>query len=180
MQIHELNTFTGTPGSGDWLAMDNGTETTKVAASNVGVSTPMTLAEAQTGTVTDQRVISPKILHDYVSSAGVYYGTSSTAASTTTKVVDCTGFKLETGAMIAINFTNAHTSTAASYLNVNSTGAKRIRRAGSSTQAVGYLWEAGDTVMFVYDGSSWLLTGLEADIDASVITQYQNLGWTQD
>ena len=24
MQIHELNTYSGTPGSGDWLAIDDG------------------------------------------------------------------------------------------------------------------------------------------------------------
>lgn len=30
MQIHELNTFVGTPGDGDYLAIDNGSETSKV------------------------------------------------------------------------------------------------------------------------------------------------------
>ena len=30
MQIHELNTFSGTPGAGDYLAIDNGEETNKV------------------------------------------------------------------------------------------------------------------------------------------------------
>lgn len=33
MQIHELNTFSGTPGTGDYLAIDNGSETSKVEAS---------------------------------------------------------------------------------------------------------------------------------------------------
>ena len=30
MQIHELNTFVGTPSDGDFLAIDNGSETSKV------------------------------------------------------------------------------------------------------------------------------------------------------
>ena len=30
MQIHELNTFVGTPGAGDYLAIDDGDETSKI------------------------------------------------------------------------------------------------------------------------------------------------------
>ena len=152
MQIHELNTFTGTPGSGDWLAMDNGTETMKVEVTQ----------------------IKPVIPYSN------YYGTSSTEASTTTKVVTCSEFELKTGAMIAVKFDNANTATGTCYLNVNSTGAKRIRRANGSTQAVNNIWDAGDIVTFVYDGSSWIITGTECDIDASVFTLFTSLGWTQD
>lgn len=32
MQIHELNEFVGTPGAGDYLPIDNGSETTKISA----------------------------------------------------------------------------------------------------------------------------------------------------
>lgn len=32
MQIHELNSFAGTPGAGDYFAIDNGEETTKLDA----------------------------------------------------------------------------------------------------------------------------------------------------
>lgn len=35
MQIHELNTYTGTPGAGDWLAIDNGEETTKMTVDSI-------------------------------------------------------------------------------------------------------------------------------------------------
>lgn len=65
MQIHELNSFSGTPGSGDYLAIDDGNTTKKVPATSLGVNTPMTLAEAQAGSVTDPRVISPSVLHAY-------------------------------------------------------------------------------------------------------------------
>ena len=66
MQIHELNTFVGTPGAGDYLAIDDGSETFKVGAPYVGVTTDMTQNEAETGTSTASRVITPKVLHDYV------------------------------------------------------------------------------------------------------------------
>ncbi len=65
MQIHELQTFTGQAGSSDYLAIDNGTLTKKISADNLGVTTQMTQAEAEAGTVTDPRVVSPKVLHDY-------------------------------------------------------------------------------------------------------------------
>lgn len=61
MQIHELNTFVGTPSATDYLAIDDGSETNKVPATSLGVSTEMTQAEAEAGTVTDPRVISPSV-----------------------------------------------------------------------------------------------------------------------
>jgi hypothetical protein len=66
MQIHELNSFIGTPGSGDYLAIDDGSETTKVEASNLGVTTQMTQAEAEAGIVTDPRVITPAVFKSSV------------------------------------------------------------------------------------------------------------------
>ena len=65
MQIHELQTFSGQAGSSDYLAIDNGPLTKKISADNLGVTTQMTQAEAEAGTVTDPRVVSPKVLHDY-------------------------------------------------------------------------------------------------------------------
>lgn len=65
MQIHELDTFQGAPGSSDFLAIDDGTNTSRIAADQVGVSTAMTQAEAEAGTVTASRVVSPKVMHDY-------------------------------------------------------------------------------------------------------------------
>ena len=149
MQIHELNQYTGNPGANDYLAIDNGSETTKIPA---------------TGLVPYQ----------------AYYGTCDTAASTTTKIVTCPEFVLKTGSIIAVKFANESTVTGTTSLNVNSTGAKRIRRSNGSTQAVNNLWDAGDITTFVYDGSSWIITGTEADISSSVLTTFTSLGWAQD
>lgn len=71
MQIHELNNFSGTPTSSDYLAIDNSTITTKIGATDLGIQTQMTVAEATTGTSTDSRIITPKVLHDYVTTTGV-------------------------------------------------------------------------------------------------------------
>lgn len=68
MQIHELNSFVGTPGAGDYLAIDDGSETTKVEASNLGVTTQMTQAEATEGLATEPRVITPAIFKSSVDS----------------------------------------------------------------------------------------------------------------
>ncbi len=83
MQIHELNTFSGTPSATDYLAIDDGTETNKVPATNLGVTTQMTRAEAEAGTLTDPRVISPSVFKssmiDIFYPVGSYYETSDTA-----------------------------------------------------------------------------------------------------
>lgn len=65
MQIHELDTFIGTPSDGDYLAVDDGTETMKVPITSVGVTSEMTLAEATAGTVEAPRVIAPAVLHSF-------------------------------------------------------------------------------------------------------------------
>ena len=68
MQIHELNTFVGAPSATDYLAIDDGSETNKVPATSLGVSTQMTQAEAEAGTVTDPRVVSPSVFKASVES----------------------------------------------------------------------------------------------------------------
>ena len=68
MQIHELDTYIGTPSETDFMAVDDGTETFKIPLPNVGVSTEMTIAEAETGTGTAPRVITPAVLNSFVES----------------------------------------------------------------------------------------------------------------
>lgn len=68
MQIRELNSFVGTPSATDYLAIDDGTETYKVPATALGVSTQMTQAEATAGTLTDPRVVTPAVFKTSVES----------------------------------------------------------------------------------------------------------------
>ena len=94
-----------------------------------------------------------------------WYGTSSTAAGTQTKSVTCSGFTLETGAVVCVTFTYANTYASAKImLNVNSTGAKDVyynNAATSSTNTL--LWKAGETVIFVYSGSYFYFAGKSAN-----------------
>lgn len=87
-----------------------------------------------------------------------YYGTCTTAASTQAKVVTCSDFVLETGAIITVKFTNAQTYNGTATLNVNSTGAINICRVGTTT-TTRYYWSAGEVVDFVYDGTNYVMEG---------------------
>lgn len=87
------------------------------------------------------------------SSKPIYYGTCSTSAGTAAKVVTCAGFVLETGAMVRVKFSKANSFNGTATLNVNSTGAININRAGGTTSR--YWWTANEVVDFVYNGSTW-------------------------
>lgn len=159
MQIHELNQFSGTPGAGDWLAIDDGDETSKIEM----------FAAVQA--IADDQILS-KIKNQ------IWYGTSSTAASTRAKTVTCSGFTLKTGETIAVKFTNTNTVVAPT-LNVNGTGAKNIVTKTTTSTLKG-AWSAGSVVLFTYDGTNWVQTVADNDIDAEVVTLFTSLGWTQD
>jgi len=94
------------------------------------------------------------------SGASVFYGTCATAAATAAKAVECEEFtsaNLVEGTVLNVKFTNAQTYNGAPTLNVQSTGAKNIKRVGT-TNAARYEWVAGEVLQFVYDGSYWMLT----------------------
>lgn len=86
----------------------------------------------------------------------IHYGTCSTAAATAAKVVQCDGFKLVTGARIAVKFSYSNTA-ASPTLNVNSTGAKRLCKHG--TNYAGNDWHDNEVVEFVYDGTQYQVVG---------------------
>ena len=92
---------------------------------------------------------------------GIYYGTCTTAAGTAAKVVtltDATGFKLATGSVVIVKFTEAN-SIKNPTLNVNNTGAKAMKRYGTtgvSTSSTTSGWTAGAVTIFVYDGTNWV------------------------
>ena len=94
------------------------------------------------------------------------YGTCSTAADTAAKTVDCTGFKLVTGAEITVKFTVTNKATKPT-LNVNGKGARPIFYRGSPI-ATGYL-AAGRVYTFRYDGAHYELVGdVNTDSDTKV------------
>lgn len=87
----------------------------------------------------------------------ISFGTCSTAAATQAKAVTVTpAVTLTAGAMIRVIFTNAQTYNGTPTLNVNSLGAKNIRRL-TGTNAVIYEWQAGEVLDLLYDGTSWVI-----------------------
>ena len=88
------------------------------------------------------------------------YAVCSTAAGTAAKVATIGNkFVLGSGAMVTVKFTYANTASNPT-LNVNGTGAAAIMINGS-TAAGDEAWAGGETVAFVYDGTSWHLVGAQ-------------------
>lgn len=130
-QIHELGQFSGTPGAGDYLAIDNGETTAKVEMA---------------GAVNELMAAKTRI----------WYGTCTTAASTTAKAVTCADFVLKAGETIAVKMTNKNTVSSPT-LNVNSTGAIAIKTMSGSSDSLAGIWQAGTVVLFTYDGTNWIV-----------------------
>lgn len=94
---------------------------------------------------------------------GVFYGTSSTAAGTVAKVVDCEDFtadNLKAGTIIIVTFTATNSGAVANLtMNVNGTGAKYIKYINNGSlgnlSSAGYL-KANTEYPFYYDGANWV------------------------
>lgn len=79
-----------------------------------------------------------------------YYTSCSTAADTATKSVTISGFTLVEGVKVTIAFTYANTAAAPS-LSINSGTAVSFYLNKDNIT----LWEDGETVEFIYDGTYW-------------------------
>ena len=86
------------------------------------------------------------------------YGTCSTAASTTAKVVVCSeATSLYAGLTITVKFSTDNTVLAPT-LNVNSLGAKNIWVDNAVTSTSNCLfWNTNALITFTYDGTQWLV-----------------------
>lgn len=94
-----------------------------------------------------------------------HYCTCYTDSDTAEKTVSVTGFVLEEGARVTVNFSESNTA-ANPTLNVHSgnayTGAKAIMYRGTSSVSGSsdyYRWQAGDIIDFIYDGTNWVMVG---------------------
>lgn len=90
----------------------------------------------------------------------VPYGYCTTAAATVAKTVTVSPAvtSLETGLTIAVKFQYANTGSNPT-LNVNSLGAKAIKRYGTTAAGTSAAanWNANSVVMLTYDGTYWML-----------------------
>ena len=111
---------------------------------------------------------------DFNGSANViHYTTCSTAAATAAKTVDCSGFKLDTGAFVIVKFTVTNSAAVANLtLNVNNTGAKPIKYRNANLSSVGVL-AANRLYIFVYDGTNYQIVG---DLDTNSTYSNASLG----
>ena len=120
------------------------------------------------GTVTtDGTPFSAGACNTMLDKYGMHYGTCSTSAGTAAKVVTCSGFVLETGAAIAVYFTNGNTTTSNCSMNVNNTGAKPVYGNGLANhmrQNLAGAWDSQEVKIFVYDGTNWRIA------DPNIIT----------
>lgn len=138
------------------ISNDSTTIPTTKAIYDAGYVTSSSLSTVATsGSYND---LSNKPTIPSVGNSKTWYGTSSTAAATREKAVTCSDFTLETGASIIVTFTNAQTYNGQPTLNVNSTGAKAIQYK-SGTAGIRYMWNAGSTLQFVYNGTNWVCEG---------------------
>lgn len=100
------------------------------------------------------------------------YGTCNTAAGTAEKAVTCANFdQLLTGVTIHVKFDNTNT-IANPTLNVNNTGAKAIKRYGTTapSTSVQSSWYAGAVISFTYDGTYWMMDDWTYTADGSDIS----------
>lgn len=89
---------------------------------------------------------------------GFGYGTCATAESTVAKVVTLTNYALMNGGYVSVKFKNGVPANAT--MNINSKGAKPIYYQGSAIRAG--IIEAGDVATFIYNGSQYVLTGVDS------------------
>lgn len=102
-----------------------------------------------------------------VDATNIGYGTCSTAAGTSAKVVTLannSGWKLKVGAIIVVKFSATNTASNCN-INVNGTGAKPIwynnaKYTSNSSYICGF---AGRHIKYMYDGTYWVWLGHGAD-----------------
>lgn len=122
--------------------------------------------EKRDGTVTYSVPVVVSSPQEGYEADATFYATSSSSASTSAKtatVQEPSGFELKEGVVVSVKFTNANTASSPT-LNVDGTGAKAVRTLGTSSA----YWAAGQTVLFVYDGTYWQVAS--APVWASTVT----------
>lgn len=130
------------------------------------------------GSITNAKdLVTKEYVDSKVSDTGTPYGTCSTAAGTVAKTVtvDSDSFSLETGVSVRVKFSNSNTATSPT-LNVNGTGAKAIKRYGTtapSTSAASS-WNAGSVIDLTYDGTYWVMHNfLNTTYSSMTVAEYE-------
>ena len=136
-----------------YFVVSQGTPLVALRKKKVGINTPS--PEAALHVVGDTRIEGTLIPDDIdYTFDKPYFGICETAAATAAKVVTCDEFRLEKGALLAVQFTYANTASSPS-MNVNGTGAIAI--CGVNGYYVNTnMWTDNQMVHFVYNGTWWI------------------------
>ena len=136
-----------------YFVVSQGTPLVALRKKMVGINTPS--PEAALHVVGDTRIEGTLIPDDIdYTFDKPYFGICETAAATQAKVVTCDEFRLEKGALLAVQFTYANTASSPS-MNVNGTGAIAI--CGVNDYYVNTnMWTDNQMVHFVYNGTWWI------------------------
>ena len=100
-------------------------------------------------------------------SLGQGYGTCSTIGSTTAKVVTLANYTLSTGGIVAVKFDDKVPASAT--MNINGKGAKAIYYKGAAIEDG--IIRSGDTAYFIYNGTNYILIGV--DRDTSILLNFK-------
>lgn len=109
-----------------------------------------------------------------IKSKKMFYAECSTARNAAAKVIDCDGFVLETGAVIAVRFTNTGTTNPSSgniTLNINGTGTKNIVPKDNNSiynYGAGAVFCNNQTLIFVYNGTYFVHINRDVNTDTKV------------
>lgn len=127
-------------------------------------------------------------LVDLMDTAGrrdIFHASCATAAGTAAKTCNLPGFKLNTGNIVAVKFTNTNTASNPT-LNINNTDAKSIvygnTAIGTAADTLDYAGRANTTILYMYNGASYVWLGwsyepeslTSNDIDAAVASAESN------
>lgn len=98
--------------------------------------------------------------------AKCYYGTCSSSASTTSKVVTCAGFSRNVGSIVTIYMSNANTA-ASPRLNINGTGLTYLAYGGVRISGA-YRWLAQSMVTVMFTGTYYEVLSMGATWNPTV------------
>lgn len=102
------------------------------------------------------------------------YGSCTTAGSTAAKVITVsnTDFKLKTGVVIGVDFSNVNTAQNPTF-NVNNTGAKGVmfKKNVITDSNISYAGNTANTMLYMYNGTYWVYVG---DVDPVYDTALSN------
>ena len=89
-----------------------------------------------------------------------HYGTCSTAPATVPKAVNCQGFQLKTGSLIAVKFSSTNAVAVGDItMDVNGTGIYHVKYRNTSNLPDKNYLAANVTYFFIFDGTYWQWMG---------------------